>query len=148
MVILAAIPIGVLLGYGYWRFVVYPTTPQYALDRFFQAARAKDYDTLYDLVQINGVLKVMMPNSARLKELAKTMPGLVPDVESYRFGNAIVTGDRATVETTATTRRNGKESTDTLKVEMVRTNGLWRIDGGWIFKEATRRGMGGVFLAD
>src|SRR5258707_8694855 len=70
-------------AWAYWKFIYYPTTPQYALDKFFIAARDKDYEKVYDLVQVPPAVKVLVRNGQELKGMAQRMPGLVPELTDY-----------------------------------------------------------------
>ncbi len=132
--------------YGYWRFIYYPTTPQYTLEQFFAAARSRDYNRVYELVQVPPVLRSFVGNGQELGKYAERFPGLVPVVEEYRFGKVTENGDHATVETTATTRIGDKTTSGTVPFQLVRSNGVWRLDGNWIVSEATRHGLSGMFL--
>jgi hypothetical protein len=131
-------------GYAYWRLIYYPQTPQFALDRFFEAARARDYDTIYSLVQVPASLKILVPNANGLRRLAERVPGLIPEVEAYRLGRAKVEGDSAQVEAATTLRggANAESSVSTFQVELVRREGQWRIDGQWVMREMARKGAG------
>ena len=74
------------------------------------------------------------------------MPGLLPNLESYQLGESKISGDHATSEATTTTTQNNRASTATLPVQLVRLNGVWMVDGEWIVRELSKRGMGGVLL--
>src|SRR5690349_7155231 len=80
-VALVVLAIMAIAGFGYWNLVYYPSTPQYTLDKFFVAAKVRDYDALYSLVHVSGLLKVAVPNAKALREMAQQMPGPVPEVE-------------------------------------------------------------------
>jgi hypothetical protein len=134
-------------GWAYWNYIYLPTTPQYTLDRFFAAARDKDYDKVYDLVQVPPAIKVLVRNGQELKAMAGRMPGLVPELQEYGIGNVEVSGENATLDATTTmTGPDQRPTSSALKVKMVRTNGIWRVDGNWILSELKKKGMGGVFL--
>ncbi len=145
-VIVLILAVAAIAGYSYWKFVYFPSTPQYTLDKFFIAAKARDYDSLYNLVHVTGLLKAAVPNAKGLRDMAQRMPGLVPEVEEYRFGAATVSSDRATIETATTTRTLRGVTSNTLNVEMERVNGSWMIDGRWILREVGKRGLGGLII--
>ena len=134
-------------AWAYWKFIYYPTTPQYALDKFFAAARDKDFDKVYDLVQVPPTVKVLVRNGQELKAMARRMPGLVPELANYSIGNVEVKGDSASLDATTTMiGRDQKPSSSSLKVKMVKTNDIWRVDGNWILSEMKKKGLGGAFL--
>lgn len=146
LVILLALVGAGLLVYGWWSFIYWPTTPQYALDRFFEAANAHDFDKVYDMVEVKGPLKGFVGSGAALRTMAERFPGLLPQVESHSYGDTQISGDHAKVHTTITMRRQGIANSNTMDVELSRTNGIWRIDGDWIFREIVRQRAGGLLL--
>lgn len=147
LILLGIIGLFGLCAYGYWRYIYYPTTPEYALGQFFEAAKARDYDRVYDLVQVPAPLRLLVRNGQDLKQLAERVPSAVPIVEDYRFGRVTFNGDHAIVDTSTIARnRAGRPYANGFDVEMIRTNGVWRIDGYWILKEIDRRGLGGLLL--
>src|ERR1051325_6730789 len=77
-------------AFGYWKLIYYPTTPQFAIDRFIDAARTKNYDRVYDMVQVPPPIKVFVRSGSDLKSLADRNPGLLPDIEEHRFNNAVI----------------------------------------------------------
>src|ERR1051325_9488695 len=90
-----------LLVYGWWKFIYLPTTPQYALDRFFDAANARDFDKVYDLVEVKGPLKAFVGSAGALRIMAERFPNLLPQVESHSYGDVQLSGDHAKIHTTA-----------------------------------------------
>jgi len=145
---LAAMLLLALGGFGYWKYVYYPSTPQYALTQFFEAVNARDYETVYDLVEVKGTpLEVFVPTAQSLRTLAERASNLIPRVQEYRFGKAQQEGDRARVETTAVvldTPQGTPPSASTFNVQMVRVNGLWKIEGRWMMAEIQRRGADAI----
>ena len=146
LVILGIAALIALCSYGYWKLIYWPTTPQYALGQFFDAARVKDYNRVYDLVEVPPSLRLFIHNGHELQTVAERIPGLIPEVVDYRFGHASVTGDHARVETTTIGRFRRRGFSITFDVEMQRRNGIWRIDGKWLLAQINMRGFGGVLL--
>ena len=68
-------------AFGYWKLIYYPTTPRYAIDRFLDAVQAKDYDKVYDMVQVPPAVKVLIRNGRDLKALAEQNRSLLPDIK-------------------------------------------------------------------
>lgn len=132
--------------YFYWKLVIQPGTPQYALDRFFEAANARDYAKLYDLIDPQGSFRVFIRSGTDLENLAKKYPDLVPVIESHEYRNVSINGDKARIQATVTARRQGRDSTDTLDVEMTHTSGIWRIDGSWLVSLLLRSRANGLLL--
>lgn len=136
-----------LAGWLYWKFIYYPTTPQYALETFFVAARNKDYDKIYNLVLVPPAAKVLVRNGQDLKAMAQRFPGLVPTLHEYKIGSVELNGDNAQLDATTTLIGADQKPTDSqLKVKMIRTNGIWRVDGNWIMSEIGKKGLNGLLL--
>lgn len=143
LVLLLAVLLG--SGWGWWRFVVYPTTPEYAADRFLRAAHDRNYDTLYALIDLPGAVKTVLPNAGALKRVAEAAPGAIPTVEDYRITRCQVNGDTAKLDVTVTTSggvgaSEGVRTISPYTMPMVRVHGGWRVDGGWIIGEMARKG--------
>jgi hypothetical protein len=145
-ILLLALAVAACGAYGYWKLIFYPTTPQYAIDRFIEAARAKDYDRVYNMVQVPPPVKALVRNGSDLRKMAEKSRGLLPEIKEYHFGTSTIAGDQATVETTVIGTQAGGESTSVVPFKLVKTNGVWLIDGKWILAEALKRGFGGVFM--
>ena len=133
-------------AYGFWRYIYYPKTPRHAVERLIESGRKKDYEQIYDLVKITGPLKAAVRGPQDLKEYAARFPGLIPNVRDYRIIGSTVKGNRAAVTVEATLGQAETTRRSTVAFELVRDEGIWRIDGDWILKEAVRHGLGGAIL--
>jgi len=129
-------------GFGYWRYVYYPTTPQYALAEFLDAARSKDYAVAYSRLDLPAPMRLIVPSAQALGELAQRAGGLIPRLEDYRLGKVTGGDDTATIRTMLITRLEGAESSsaDEVSIEMCRVAGRWKLDGGWALRELLDRG--------
>ena len=129
-------------SYGYYQFVYYPTTPQYAVGRIIEARQVKNYEAVYDMVKVPTTLKLLVPNGKSLAGFAESQPNMFPDVLDYRFGNVSQDGEAATVETFVTVRHpaSGKPEASNVSIHMVKEAGKWKLDGAWLVQEITSRG--------
>ncbi len=134
------------VGYGYWTLIYYPTTPQHAVDQFIEGIRAKDFDRVYSMVKVPAPLKVFIGSGSALKAIVERNRSAVPEIKEHRFGNSDVVGDQATVETTIKGSSAGSQTTSVVQFKLVRTNGVWLIDGQWIMAEMMKRGLGGMLM--
>jgi hypothetical protein len=128
--------------FGYWRYVYYPTTPQYALVEFLDAARNEDYAVAYGRLDLPGPIKLIVPSAEALRNLARRAGGLIPRLEDYRLGKVTGGEEAATIRTMLITRLEGAESSsaDEVAIEMCKTDGRWKVDGGWVLRELVDRG--------
>lgn len=131
-------------AFAYWRYVYYPTTPQYALDTFLRAAETRDYQTAYDRLHLPAPLRIIVPSSAALRQWAERAGGLIPELQSHSLGKVTAKADTATIESVFTTRSagsaNSPATTTSVNVEMRRIDGIWKVDGAWALRELTDRG--------
>lgn len=129
-------------AFGYWRYVYYPTTPQYALREFLDAARKEDYAICYKRLRLPAPLRLIIPTAEDLKSMAQSAGGLIPRLEDYRLGKVTRTGDKASIVTVLVARQHNadKASAEEITVEMVREDDHWKVDGGWAMEEMIRRG--------
>ena len=72
--ILLILALSAAAGYEYWRLIFYPSTPQYAVEQFFDAANARQFGRMYELVKVTGPLKALIPGPE--KGVAPTDPAL------------------------------------------------------------------------
>lgn len=129
-------------AFGYWRYVYYPTTPQYALREFLDAAKKEDYATCYKRLRLPVPLKLIIPTAEDLENTARSAGGLIPRLEDYRLGKVTRTGDKASIVTVLVARQHDadKASAEEITVEMVWEDDRWKVDGGWAMEEMIRRG--------
>ncbi len=143
-VLRAILVVAVLCGvaFGYWRFVYYPTTPQYALREFLDAVRAEDYALCYRRLHVPAPIRLLIPTAEALERLARSAGGLIPRLEDYRLGRVTEKGDTATVMAVLITRQEAATTAhaEELEVHMVRQDDRWQVDGGWVLEELIRRG--------
>ena len=137
--------IGMAAGaFGYWRFVYYPTTPQYALGEFLSAARYADYPMAYSRLHVTAPLKLVVPSAEALQKLAQNAGGLIPRLRAFRLGVVQRNQETATVRTTlfSETGAGGQVESDATEVtvEMRQVDGRWKVDGAWVLRELIRRG--------
>ena len=146
IVIFAALVVIGIAAYGYWRFIYYPSTPAYTVEQIIEAGRARNYGRVYDLVKLTGPLKALVRSPDELKGYAERYPGLIPDVRDYEIVSSAIKGDEATVKTQVTASQGGRTTQNEINFELVRQEGIWRLDGEWLFQEAVRHGLGGALL--
>lgn len=129
-------------GFAYWRYVYYPTTPQYALSEFLDAAISEDYAAAYRRLHMPPAMRMLVPSAQSMQRLAENAGGLIPRLEGYRLGKVTSADDTATIVTLLITRQEGAETStaDELDIEMTRHEGQWKLDGGWALGEMVRRG--------
>ncbi|NLH99107.1 MAG: hypothetical protein GX446_06400 [Chthonomonadales bacterium] len=143
---LVVLGIGALASYAYWRFVFYPTTPQYALGVFLDAVIERDYATAYSRLYVTAPVKLVIPTAKALEQIGENAGGIIPRLKQYRLGKTVRTEEGATVETILIaavgdegTGAPRTEATD-VTVEMRRDEGRWKVDAGWALREAVKRG--------
>ena len=146
LVLVVAVAVVGLGIFGYWKFIYYPTTPQYAIDRFLEAVQRKDYDRVYDMVQVPASVKVFLRNGRDLKALVDQNKNLVPQVTEHHFLNSTETDGTAIVNTSVTSTQAGKQSTSVLPFKLVKDHGVWFIDGHWVQAQIVRGGFAGLFV--
>lgn len=129
-------------GAAIWWFAYYPTTPQYAAAQFLDAARARDYETVYAAINMPDLLKRVVPNGEAFRRVVETVPAAFPPIASYTVNDVTATAAEATVRCTVTTR--GAELTP-LDIRLQQVNGRWRIDGGWLAATMARNGGAELF---
>lgn len=134
------------LGYAYWRFVYYPTTPQYALREFLGAVRDRDYETVYGRLHISAPLKLVLPSAKALETVAENAGGLIPRLVSFRLGKVSQTADGASIAALLTTEAAdpngspGPNEVTEVTIELRLTDNRWKVDAGWAMREMVRRG--------
>ena len=121
-------------------FAYYRTTPQYATTQFLEAAKRRDYDSLYAAVSMPDLLKRVVPNAGALRRIIETFPSAFPALSSYTVGSATTSGDEAVVK--ATLQPAGAASPTEVDVHLQRTAGRWMIDGNWLARLMARNGGG------
>ncbi len=144
--ILVVIALLATAAFAYWRFIYYPSTPAYVVAKIIDAGRAKDYQSVFDLIRLTGPLKALVRSPEDLRRYAEQFPGLIPDVSEYEIRDWITRGDKATVNTHVTSTQGGRTTVNEVYFELVRQGGVWRLDGEWLFREAVRHGLGGALL--
>ncbi|MBM3493425.1 MAG: hypothetical protein FJX72_03740 [Armatimonadetes bacterium] len=142
---LVALLAAALGGYGYWRYVYYPTTPQYALDEFLSAARDRRYPQAYARLHVTAPLRLVVPSAEALERLAENAGGLIPRLRSFRLGKVERKDDTVTIATTLITDpasggAQGPADTTEVAVEMRMVDEKWKVDGGWALRELIDRG--------
>ena len=145
-VILIVIALLVSAAFAYWRFIYFPSTPQYAVTQVIDAGRAKDYQQVYDRLKLTGPLKALIRGPDDLKRYAGQYPGLIPDVHEYRITNSDTKENRATVTANVKSTQRGRTVENRVDFQVVRDEGFWRLDGEWLLREAIRHGLGGALL--
>ncbi len=133
-------------AYGYWRYVYYPRTPQYALREFLDAAKNHDYETAYGRLHITSPLKLVVPSARALETFAENAGGLIPQLVSYRLGKVEQTAEGVRIMTMLTTEDTTGEAqqarTDVTEVsiELRQVDNTWKVDAGWAMREMVKRG--------
>ena len=142
----ALLCLGAIAGYGYWRFVFYPTTPQYALGVFLDAVRKRDYPTAYGRMYLTAPLKLVIPSARALERIGENAGGIIPRLKDYRLGRVERTAEGATVQAVLVTEsadsETGSDKTDATEVavEMRQEDGKWKVDASWAMGETVKRG--------
>ncbi len=141
-----AVVVVLAAGYGFWRYVIYPTTPQYALSEFLDAARDRNYETVYARLHITAPLKLVVPSAKALETVAENAGGIIPRLVSYRLGKVTQSGDTASIAAFLTTEAAGAEGAPgqadvtEVTIELRRIEDRWKVDAGWAMREMVRRG--------
>jgi len=141
-VLFSALVLAIAAGaYLYWRFVYYPTTPQYALREFLDAAIHQQYATAYRRLYLTPALQLVLPSEEALKNLAEDAGGIVPRLQDYHLGRVRASQDRAVIDTVLIARRPEAATSmvEEVAVEMVRDGDVWKVDGAWAVEETIRR---------
>jgi hypothetical protein len=132
--------------YGYWRFIYYPTTPQYALGEFLNGVRDRDYVRVYGRLHVTAPLKLVIPSAKALETVADNAGGLIPRLVSYRLGAVKRTEDGAVVEATLISQPavgsspSASGDVTDVSVEMRLVDDRWKVDAGWAMREMVKRG--------
>lgn len=142
---IAAVIVLLLLAGGafaYWRFVYYPTTPQYALREFLDAVREERYDTAYKRLYLTAPLRLVLPSAEAMGRLARDAGGFIPRLQDYHLGRVRVSANRAVIRTVLIAKQpdNARRSSEEVDFEMVRDKDMWKVDGSWALEELLTRG--------
>lgn len=129
-------------AFAYWRFVYYPTTPQYALREFLDAVREERYDTVYKRLYLTAPLRLVLPSAEAMGRLARDAGGFIPRLQDYHLGRVQVSADRAVIRTVLIAKQpdNARRSSEEVDFEMVRDKDVWKVDGSWALEELFKRG--------
>ena len=146
-----AILVGLLvlggLGAGGWWFLRPHTSPKVVVQQFDTALGARDWKTIYMLVEFPADTKTKYPNADAFAssmnselEKAQSIPGAGSLVDSFtkayqsaQVGEPTINGDTATVPVTMTVSLSfggaKTEKTSTQQIPLRKVSGVWKIDG-------------------
>ncbi len=123
-------------GVVVWRLLLFPTTPQYALDQILNSARQRDYAALYDHIQWAEEVRPLIPNAQNLRDVLERYPEVFPQWSSWRVLHTERQNDAA-VCTVRGTSPALPESTRTFP--MLRVRGEWCLNGQFVLQGLQER---------
>lgn len=142
----AAVLLAACGSFVYWRYILYPQSPQYALGQFLDAAIKEDYDIAYRRLYLAAPLKLIVPSAEALERLAHNAGGVLPKLRSYRLGTVKVEDDRATIRAVLHYNQNNGSPMKAADADivMIKDRDAWKVDGAWVLMEASSRGVDAI----
>lgn len=125
-IILVVIVLLILAGgaAGYWYYQ--QTRPAAAVTQLIEDLNKHNWGAVYDQIELPSQLKSLVTRD--MFQQAMALFGSNLKIESYEITGSKIDGDKATVSVKATTSVGGKQHSSSGDVNLVRVNGVWKLD--------------------